>query len=53
MKRAASFFAAVLLLIAASQATSEEKRFTVPVLDSPSVGPEQAPVTIVEFVDFQ
>ena len=30
-----------------------EKRTTVPIGDSPSIGPENAPVTIIEFIDFQ
>jgi protein-disulfide isomerase len=34
-------------------AFSTEKRVAVPIGDSPSIGPENAPVTIVEFIDFQ
>lgn len=41
----------VLLLFGA--AFAEEKRIEVPVGDSPAVGPEDAPVTIIEFIDFQ
>jgi len=41
----------VLLLVTVAQA--EQKRTDVPIGDSPSLGPEDAPVTIVEFIDFQ
>ena len=34
-------------------ALAEEKRFSVPVGDSPAIGPANAPVTIIEFLDFQ
>jgi protein-disulfide isomerase len=42
----------IVLLIAAS-AFADEKRFSVPLNDSPTTGPADAPVTIVEFIDFQ
>lgn len=35
------------------QASAETKRFTIPVEDSPSQGPQDALVTIVEFIDYQ
>jgi len=41
----------VLLLSVVAQA--EDKRIDVPVGDSPVQGPADAPVTIVEFIDFQ
>lgn len=41
----------VLLLLGTAHA--EEKRFEVPIGDSPSLGPADAPVTIIEFIDFQ
>jgi hypothetical protein len=41
-----------VMLVAASL-PAEEKRFPVPIGDSPSTGPAVAPVTIVEFIDFQ
>ena len=44
---------AVLLLLVALPSLAAEKRFTVPVGNSPSTGPENAPVTIIEFIDFQ
>ena len=42
---------AVLLLFGLAHA--EEKRTEVPVGDSPVLGPADAPITIVEFIDFQ
>lgn len=41
----------ILLMFGAAHAT--EKRTEVPVGDSPSFGPADAPVTIIEFIDFQ
>ncbi len=43
----------VLLVQLACLASAQEKRFTVPLGSSPALGPADAPVTIVEFVDFQ
>ena len=40
-------------LLLSSMAQAEEKRTDVPVGDSPVLGPADAPVTIVEFIDFQ
>jgi protein-disulfide isomerase len=42
-----------LLLFAAVPAGAADVRYTVPVGDSPSIGPANAPVTLVEFVDYQ
>jgi protein-disulfide isomerase len=42
----------VFLFLAAS-ASAGEKRYTVPLGDSPAIGPPDAPVTIIEFIDFQ
>jgi hypothetical protein len=42
---------AVLLLFGTVQA--EEKLTEVPIGDSPCLGPADAPVTIIEFIDFQ
>ncbi len=41
----------VLLLV--SGAHAQEKRFNVPLEDSPVIGPETAAVTMIEFVDYQ
>jgi len=41
------------LLLILSSAHAEEKRYTVPLGDSPATGPADAPVTIIEFLDFQ
>ncbi len=50
MKKLTLFIAIVLI---AFPAFADEKRFTVPIGDSPALGPPNAPVTIVEFLDFQ
>ena len=44
---------ALLLLLAASPAAAADIRYDVPPGDSPSIGPANAPVTLVEFVDYQ
>jgi len=43
----------VLLLLGAFSAWAAEDRYSVPLADSPSLGPENAPVTIIEFLDYQ
>jgi protein-disulfide isomerase len=48
-----SVFFVVLLLLIALPSLAVEKRVTVPIGNSPSLGPENAPVTIIEFIDFQ
>lgn len=45
--------AVAILVLAVSPAWCAEQRFDVPVVDSPQKGPESAPVTIIEFIDFQ
>ena len=45
-------FIVIITFISAS-AFADERRFSVPVGDSPSTGPLNAPVTIIEFLDFQ
>ena len=43
----------IALLLLSSLAFSAEPRYDVPIGDSPSMGPENAPITIIEFIDFQ
>jgi len=43
----------IVLLLSFSLSFAEEKRFVIPLEDSPSYGPNNAPVTIIEFLDFQ
>ena len=42
-----------LTLLAAVPARAADVRYAVPAGDSPSIGPPNAPVTIVEFLDYQ
>ena len=41
------------MLLMVGMAHAEQQRIEVPIGDSPSLGPADAPVTIVEFIDFQ
>jgi hypothetical protein len=43
----------VMVMLISLSAAAAEKRFSVPLGDSPSTGPANAPVTIIEFLDFQ
>lgn len=43
----------ILTLLAAVPARAADVRYSVPAGDSPSIGPANAPVTIVEFLDYQ
>lgn len=42
-----------MLICVASLAFAEEKRYTVAVGDSPGYGQTNAPVTMIEFIDYQ
>jgi hypothetical protein len=43
----------LIALLVGTSAFAEIKRYDVPLQGSPSCGPENAPVTIVEFLDYQ
>jgi len=45
--------AALALPAAAGAQGTEEKRYQIPLENSPSTGPADAPVTVIEFLDFQ
>jgi hypothetical protein len=45
--------APLALPAAAGGQGTEEKRYQIPLENSPSIGPADAPVTIFEFLDFQ
>ena len=53
MKKIIPITITMLLLLLLTVASAADKRITVPLGGSPSMGPENAPVTIVEFIDFQ
>jgi hypothetical protein len=53
MKLKQGFLFAFILICLPLSALSEETRYAIPIGDSPSLGPENAPVTIIEFIDFQ
>jgi hypothetical protein len=46
-------FLVLVCFVITCTAFAEETRFSVPVGDSPAIGPANAPVTIIEFLDFQ
>lgn len=45
--------AALALPVAAGTQGIESKRYQIPLENSPSIGPADAPVVMVEFLDFQ
>ncbi|MBN2653782.1 MAG: hypothetical protein JXR79_01520 [Nitrospirae bacterium] len=46
-------FVILVMLCIAPFAYCDEQRYSVPVGDSPVYGPANAPVTIIEFLDYQ
>lgn len=45
--------ALVFLFLAASLSFAQDKRYEVPIGDSPGYGQANAPVTMIEFIDYQ
>lgn len=43
----------IVILLQFGMAHAQAKRTEVPIGDSPTQGPAEAPITIVEFIDFQ
>jgi hypothetical protein len=43
----------ILFLFISTISQAAEKRYNIPVGDSPSWGPADAPVTVIEFLDYQ
>lgn len=43
----------ILLFLISSYSYAEEKRYTVPLENSPGYGQANAPVTMIEFIDYQ
>ncbi len=48
-----NLFIFTVLFFAASVSFAEDRRYNVPLGDSPAIGPADAPITIIEFLDFQ
>lgn len=42
-----------MIVFAFLASAAAEQRVAIPLGDSPALGPENAPVTVVEFIDFQ
>jgi len=47
------FLLAFLILLSAVHSFAAEQRYTVSLENSPSCGAQNAPVTIIEFLDYQ
>jgi hypothetical protein len=48
-----AFLSIILVLLFPAISHGEVKRYDIPLEGSPSMGPENAAVTIVEFLDYQ
>jgi hypothetical protein len=53
MDRRTLIFVIAFLVMGAAATSGAQKRYDVPIGDSPQRGPANAPVTIVEFLDYQ
>jgi protein-disulfide isomerase len=42
-----------MFLLVGAPVLAADKRTNIPIGNSPTLGPENAPVTIIEFIDFQ
>jgi hypothetical protein len=51
--RTPTLFLLFLQLLIAAPLLAADQRPSIPIGNSPSIGPENAPVTIIEFIDFQ
>ena len=47
------FLSCLFVLLLVGTAFAEEKKIDIPIGNSPTFGPADAPVTIIEFIDFQ
>jgi hypothetical protein len=48
-----SYFFIVILLVHLTYVYAEDKRYVIPLEDSPAFGPKNAQITIIEFLDYQ
>lgn len=53
LKSAIRLLLIISIVLLAVLAYAEEKRYNVPIDDSPVFGPAEAPVTMIEFLDYQ
>ncbi|HWR58150.1 MAG TPA: hypothetical protein VN328_04605 [Thermodesulfovibrionales bacterium] len=53
MKTATRLLLVAVFVLLSAVAYADEKRYSLPIDDSPVYGPEDAPITIIEFLDFQ
>lgn len=47
------FITVTAIILCAGLAYADIKRYDVPLENSPSIGPEDAKITIIEFLDYQ